>query len=126
MKAITLLKKYSVIPVMMLASGVVAMIISNVDAATNPAHSDDWPQAQLTQAATAAIAFKRDQGRLPASLDELRAARAGTYLPKGFDLAGVMYFREGGETPPRLSWRDDVAGLVAYCRLDAAIQKRCR
>jgi hypothetical protein len=83
-----------------------------------------WPQAELHTAASAAIEFQKDNGRLPYSLDELRAARAGTYLPREFDLKGVMYFRDGGDRP-RLSWRDDVHRGVAYCSLDAALHEHC-
>ncbi|TAM08241.1 MAG: hypothetical protein EPN70_00825 [Paraburkholderia sp.] len=83
----------------------------------------DWPQAELHTAAVAALAFKRDHGRLPDTLDELRTSQAGTYLPRALDIKGVMYFRDG-EGRPRLSWRDD-DGDVAYCSLDAALRERC-
>ncbi|WP_233889935.1 hypothetical protein [Paraburkholderia flagellata] len=85
---------------------------------------DDWPQAELGTAASAALAFQKDHERLPHSLKELRATRAGAYLPRGFDLKGVLYFRDG-DGRPRLSWRDDVDRNAAYCTLDAALHRHC-
>ncbi|MFP3637721.1 hypothetical protein [Paraburkholderia sp. SIMBA_054] len=119
------LRKYSVIPVIAIASGVIATVLTNVEAASSAsaAVTESWPQPQLEAAASAALAFRRDEGRLPATLDELRAAKT-PYLPNGFELKGVMYFRDEYDRP-RLSWRDDDSGVAAYCPLDAAVHHHC-
>src|ERR1700739_280400 len=84
----------------------------------------DWPQPELRIAASAALAFQKDHGRLPWSLNELRTSQLRKYLPHECDLEGVMYFRdEGGR--PRLSWRDDADRDAAYCSLDAALREHC-
>ncbi len=84
----------------------------------------NWPQAGLHAAASAALEFRKDHGRMPYSLDELRSTQDGIYLPRKFDLHGVIYFRDG-DGHPRLSWRDDVDHGAAYCSLDAALQEHC-
>ncbi|HKR46608.1 MAG TPA: hypothetical protein VJU59_44280 [Paraburkholderia sp.] len=117
--------EYCVITSFALVAGFASMVVcGHVREHTAQLTATDWPQAGLGAAAAAALAFQEDHGRLPDSLDELRTTRSGPYLPRGFDLKGVLYFRDGGGRP-RLSWRDDVDRDAAFCTLDAALHKHC-
>lgn len=120
-----IVRKYGIIAAFTVIAGVTAAFISQAELEHAPALTkDNWPEAELHVAASAALNFKKDQGRLPESLDELRDSPSAQYLPKDFDLKGVMYFRES-DGRQRLSWRDDVDGAVAYCSIDAATRERC-
>jgi hypothetical protein len=121
-----ILRAYGMIPVFAVISGIAATIItSNELSSAFPATTSEvWPQTALHMAASAALAFQHDEGRLPATLDELRLAKR-TYLPKNFALKGTMYFRDDEGKPPRLSWHDDEDNTSAYCRLDAAVHHHC-
>ena len=117
--------EYCVIASFALVAGFASMVVcEHVREHAAQLTRADWPQAELRAAASAALAFQHDHGRLPYSLDELRTTRTGAYLPSGFDLKGVLYFRDG-DGHQRLSWRDDVDRDVAYCTLDAALRKHC-
>ena len=117
--------EYCVITSFALVAGFASMVVcDHVRERAAQLTKADWPQAGLGAAASAALAFQKDHGRLPDSLDELRTTRSGAYLPRGFDLKGVLYFRDGGGRP-RLSWRDDVDREAAYCTLAAALHKDC-
>jgi hypothetical protein len=118
-------REYCLIAGFALIAGFTSMVICEHERERNPQlMKTNWPQAELHVAAAGALEFQKEHGRLPTSLDELRTAQAGTYLPREFDLQGVMYFRDGGGRP-RLSWRDDVDRGVAYCSLDAALHEHC-
>lgn len=119
------LRSYGMVPIFAALSGIAATLISSheLSPVSQMAAAQDWPQTELHTAASAALAFRRDEGRLPGSLDELRSAKG--YLPKDFALKGTMYFRDDDGTPSRLSWHDDEDGVSAYCRLDAAVARHC-
>lgn len=118
-------RDYVVIASFALIAGLASMIIcSHEREHATQLTKADWPQTELRIAASAALAFQKDHGRLPWSLNELRTSQPRKYLPHEFDLEGVMYFRdEGGR--PRLSWRDDADRDAAYCSLDAALREHC-
>ena len=117
--------QYAVIVAFSLIAGLIAMMVCKLMIEhTSERTKTDWPRAELHIAAAAAVAFEKDHGRLPLSLDELRSQGADIYLPRNFDLPGILYFRAGTDEP-RLSWRDDVDSAAAYCCIDAALHERC-
>jgi len=117
-------RDYVVIATFALIAGFASMVISWHVRERVSQQKKNWPQRELRVAASAALAFQKDHGRLPWSLSELSTSQSDKYLPHEFDLKGVMYFRdEGGR--PRPSWRDDVERGVAYCSLEAALDEHC-
>ena len=118
-------RDYVVIASFALIAGFTSMIIcAHEREHASQLRKADWPQPELRIAASAALAFQKDHGRLPYSLNELRTSPPGKYLPYEYDLEGVMYFSdEGGR--PRLSWRDNADRGAAYCSLDAALRESC-
>lgn len=117
-----IVRRYVLLPAFALLSGIAATAYSHAELKDAPGKVlNDWPKVELHQAAQAALQYRAHEGRLPATLSELKSA---SYLPKEFDLPGVMYFRDS-EDRPRLSWRDDDDGATAFCSLNAAIHEQC-
>jgi hypothetical protein len=117
--------QYAVIIAFSLIAGLIAIVVCRQTLEnTVQLTRTEWPRAELHTVAAAALAFEKNHGRLPVSLDELRSKSVGDYLPRDFDLPGVLYFRAGTDKP-RLSWRDDVDNTAAYCSIDAALHERC-
>lgn len=115
-------RRYLLIPTFALLSGAAATAYSHAELKESPAQiGSEWPKAELHQVANAALQYRSAEGHLPSTLADLKATR---YLPKDFDLAGVMYFRDT-EGRLRLSWRDDRDGAAAYCSLDSAVREKC-
>ena len=77
------LRTYGMVPIFAIVSGVAATIISDNELSGAPpaTTSEGWLQTEMQTAASAALAFQHDEGRLPATLEELRSAKH-TYLPR--------------------------------------------
>ncbi|MGF6440308.1 hypothetical protein [Paraburkholderia youngii] len=117
-----IVRRYLLIPVLALLSGVGGVAWSHAELKDEPGNVlNDWPKAELHQAAQAALKYRAAEGHLPQTLADLQKAQ---FLPSDFNLPGTMYFRDS-ESRPRLSWHDDQDGTAAYCSLDAAIREHC-
>ena len=117
-----IVRRYLLIPVLALVSGVGGVALSHAELKDSPGKIiNDWPKAELHQVAQAALKYRATEGHLPPTLAELQKAQ---YLPNDFSLPGVMYFRDT-ENRPRLSWHDDQDEAAAYCTLDAAVREHC-